>query len=96
VGAFLDPRRRHLHAVEEHGSVAGIGGPLEAQEVHGGGADEVRDEERRRMVVDVLGRAELLDHSVVHHHDLVAHLHGFELVVGDVDRGGAHAVVEGP
>ena len=49
---------------------------------------------RRRPVVDLLRRAELLDDAVVHHDDLVAHLHRLELVVGDVDRGRAHAVVQ--
>jgi hypothetical protein len=67
---------------------------VEAQEVHRRRADELGHEERRGLVVDVLGRAELLDHAVVHHDDLVAHLHGLELVVGDIDGRGPHPVVE--
>ncbi len=36
---------------------------------------------------------ELLDDAMVHDDDLVAHLHSLELVVRDIDSGGAHAVV---
>ena len=68
--------------------------PSKRQEVHRRRADEVGDEHRRRPVVDLLRPAELLDDAVVHHDDLVAHLHRLELVVGDVDRGRAHPVVQ--
>ena len=49
---------------------------------------------RRRPVVDLLRRAELLDDAVVHDRDLVGHRHGLELVVGDVDGGRLDAVVQ--
>ena len=45
-------------------------------------------------VVDLLRRAELLDHALVHDRDLVGHRHRFELIVGDVDRGRLDAVVQ--
>ena len=66
----------------------------EVEEVHRRRADEVGDEHRRRPVVDLLRRAELLDHAVVHHRDLVGHRHRLELVVGDVDGGRVDAVVQ--
>ena len=64
------------------------------QEVHRRRADEVGDEHRRRPVVDLLRRGELLDHAAVHHRDLVGHRHRLELVVGDVDGGRLDAVVQ--
>src|SRR4029079_2899724 len=41
-------------------------------------ADEARDEFRLRPVVDLLGRADLLDPAEVHHHDAVGHRHRLE------------------
>jgi hypothetical protein len=67
---------------------------VKPRKVHRRRADEIGHEHRRRLVIDVLRRAELLDHAMVHDHDLVAHLHGFQLVMGDIDRGRAHAVVQ--
>ncbi len=47
-----------------------------------------------RPVVDVLGRAGLLDLARVHHTDDVGGGHRLGLVVGDVDRGVAEGVVQ--
>ena len=47
-----------------------------------------------RLVVDLGGGADLLNAPLVHHHDLVGHLHGFFLVVGDDHGGDMHLVVE--
>ena len=58
-----------------------------------GRADEAGDEARRRVVVEFLRRADLLDAAVVHHHDAVGQRHRLDLVVGDVDRGGADRLV---
>src|SRR3712207_1554708 len=63
-------------------------------EVHGRRADESRDEDVIRSVVHPLRRVYLLHHTVFEHHDPVGHRHGFGLVVGDVDGGGADPVVE--
>ena len=41
------------------------------------GAHEGRDERRRRAVIDLLGRADLRDAALIHHHDAVRHGHGF-------------------
>jgi hypothetical protein len=64
------------------------------QEVHGRRADEAGDELVGRMVVQVQRAAGLLDAAVAHHHDLVAHGHGLDLVVRDVDGGGLQALVQ--
>src|SRR6516225_9000830 len=57
-------------------------------------ADETGDEFRARTLVDVLGRARLLDLARVHHRDNVGGGHRFRLVMGDVDRGVAVLVVQ--
>ena len=51
------------------------------------GADEAGGEDRGRVLVDVLGRAALLDHAVVHDRDPVAHAQRLVLVVGDEQEG---------
>ena len=57
-------------------------------------AEEVRDEERGRLVVDGLGRARLLDAAVVHDRDPVAHGERFLLVVRDEDERHAELVLK--
>ena len=64
------------------------------QEVHRRRADEARDEQIVRPVVELERRADLLDQAVVHDHDLVGHGHGLDLVVGDVDRRGLQPLVQ--
>ena len=46
------------------------------------------------MVVDLVGRADLLDPAVVHHHDAVGDLERLVLVVGDEHAGDVHLVVQ--
>ena len=46
------------------------------------------------LVVEIERRADLLDEAVVHHDDLVGHGHGFDLVVGDIDRGGLQPLMQ--
>ena len=68
--------------------------PSQHRKFIGGAADEAA---RRTCCAGSrrsLRAAGLLDHAVVHHDDLVAHRHRLELVVGDIDRGGAHPVVQ--
>jgi hypothetical protein len=48
-------------------------------------ADEVGDEKRLRVAVDVQRRAHLLDRAFIHHDDAVGHREGFLLVVRDHD-----------
>ena len=56
-------------------------------------ADEVGDEGVFGFVIDVLRGADLLDAAVVHDHDGVGHGEGLLLVMGDVDEGDAHGLL---
>ncbi len=58
-------------------------------------AQEAGHEGRRRPVVDLRRRTQLLDASGVHHRQPVGHGEGLGLVVGDVDGGHAHALQDG-
>jgi hypothetical protein len=61
----------------------------------GGAADETGDELVHRAARRcVSGSVDLLDVAMVHDDDAVAHGHGLDLVVGDVDHGGLQAVVQ--
>ena len=77
-------RQRHAVAGDEAAAVGAV--DPAGQHVHRRRADEARDEEVRRHVVEVERRADLLDAAVVHDDDLVGHGHRLDLVVGDVDR----------
>ena len=48
----------------------------------------------RGVVVELLRGADLLEQAVAHDRDPLAHRHGLDLVVGDVDHRGAEALVE--
>ena len=48
------------------------------------------------MVIDFLGRADLLDPSLVHHHDPVGQLERLFLIVSDEDAGDVQFVVQPP
>jgi hypothetical protein len=64
------------------------------QEIHRRRTDETADELRRRALV-YLGRcADLLSAAGVHHDHALGQGHRFDLVVGDIDAGGAEAAVE--
>src|SRR5262249_43260885 len=63
-------------------------------QVHRRHAQKASDEFVGRVVVDFGRRADLPQLAAVNHRDAVAHSHGFDLVVGDVDRGGAHGLLE--
>ena len=52
-------------------------------------AHEVGDEQRMRIEIDVLGRADLLDAALVHDDDAGGERKRFGLVVGDEDEGAA-------
>ncbi|MNV72913.1 hypothetical protein D3C71_1660330 [compost metagenome] len=57
-------------------------------------ADEAEDEGRNRMVVDLVGGADLFDRALAHHHHPVGQFQRLFLVVGDEDGGVAGAVVD--
>src|SRR3954468_17572243 len=79
------------HAVAElHTAV----GDRDLDEVHRRRADEAGDEEVRRAVVHVARGVDLLEQTVLEHGHAVAHRHGLDLVVGDVDGGDAETALE--
>ena len=64
------------------------------KEVHLRRADEARDEQVRRVVEDLLRRADLLDVAVAHDDDAVAEGHGLDLIVRDVDERGVDLLAQ--
>src|SRR5439155_839944 len=64
------------------------------EEVHRRRADESRDEEVRGPLVQRFWCIELLQLPVVHDGDAIAHGHCFDLIVGDVDRRPANALMK--
>ena len=88
----------------EHGALAAEQAQLDVpvrallarglDEVDGRVADEVRDEEAVRAVVDVQRRVILLQDAVVYEADLGGEGHGLHLVVRDVDEGAARVDVQ--
>src|SRR6476659_223000 len=83
-------RDRHGVAVQVDAAV----GDRDVHEVHGGGADEAGDEDVGRVVVHAARAVALLEDAVLEHRDAVAHRHGLDLVVRDVDRRDAEAALE--
>src|SRR5262245_42560423 len=63
-------------------------------QIHGRRAQEGGHEGVRGVIVDFFGRAQLPDITLVKYYDSVAHGHGFYLIVGHVDGGGADAPVK--
>ena len=57
-------------------------------------AEEVVDERRRRVIVDLVRTADLLDAAVVHHHHAVGDLERLFLIVGDEHAGDVDLVVQ--
>src|SRR5262249_27747627 len=57
-------------------------------------AHEACHERRRRTIVDLVGRADLLDLAAIQHHDAVGELDRLLLVVGNEDGGVTGAVVD--
>jgi hypothetical protein len=55
---------------------------------------EAGDEQVAGPVVKIERRADLLDTAVMHHHDLVGHGHGLDLVVSDVDGRGFQPLMQ--
>ena len=70
------------------------GGDLARDQVHRRVAEEARDEDVARPVVDLERRADLLQHALCHHRDAVGEGHRLDLVVGDVDGGDADLALQ--
>ena len=71
-----------------------LAGRPRRQQVHGRIAEEGRYEGVGGTPVDLERRAHLHDLAAVHDADAVAQRHGLDLVVGDVDHGGAEPAVQ--
>ncbi len=56
-------------------------------------ADKTEDEGGSRLVIDVVGGADLLDLALAHDAEAIGQFEGFFLIMGDEDRGVAGAVV---
>ena len=80
------------HRATAAGSPADL--PLAGEEAHGRAADEGGHEHAARAMVDLGRRAGLEHAAAVHDGDPVGHRHGLDLVVGDVDGGGADPLVQ--
>jgi hypothetical protein len=83
-----------LDVAELHDHVAVPRLERRLREIHGRRPDEARDEEVLGPVVDLRGRADLLQDAVPQHRDPVAHRHRLDLVVGDVDRRDAEPLLQ--
>src|SRR5580698_8301048 len=64
------------------------------KQIHRWRSEEGRDERVGGPVVELERGAHLLDAAAVHHHNLIAHRHGFDLVVGHINRGCFEPVLE--
>ena len=64
------------------------------ENVHPRRADEAGDEQVVRVLVEVEGRADLLDPAGIQHRDAVGQRHRLHLVVGDVDHRRAQRLVQ--
>ena len=88
------PARRRVRPIRTAGAPSTVvtrGG----DDVHRRRADELRDEQVDRMLVQLDRRAALHDPAVAHHRRPVAHRHRLDLIVRDVERRDPHELVEG-
>ena len=90
-GAHMRAVRR---AVEQESADAKAAAGFRHRAEHVDLADEIGDERRRRLSIDLLRRADLLDHSLIHDHDAVRHRQRLFLIVGDHDRRHAEALLQ--
>ena len=80
----------HLPERQPEPGFGGGGG----EEVHRGRSDETGDEEVRRRVVQLVGRADLLGIAAAQDHHPISQRHGLGLVVSHVDGGGAQSLLQ--
>ena len=57
-------------------------------------ADEVRYEGVLRLIINILWRSDLLNGALVHDHDGVGHGQSLLLIVGHIDEGDAHLLLD--
>ena len=83
LGHAVDFRHVDMRAVDRHVGHARQHAAAHFQEIHRRAADEARDEQAAREVVDAFGVVGLQDLALVHHDDLIGKRHRLVLVVGD-------------
>lgn len=69
-------------------------GHITVEKIHGRGADETGDEHIVGFVVEIEGFIDLQNVPLFHDADTIAHGHGLDLVVGDINHGGPEAGME--
>ena len=88
------PRERNIDVLAAEAPAVGRGLERASDQVHGRGAEERRDEDVGRSAIDLLRRSDLLQHSVAHHRDPMAHRHRLDLVVRHVHGRDPEPLVE--
>src|SRR6267378_4036348 len=88
-------RDGQVHAAADRDSEPGaVSRQAAGEKIHRRRSDEARDKLVRRFVVELQGRADLLDAARIHDHDLVRHGHRLDLVVSHVDRRRLQSLVQ--
>ena len=67
---------------------------IRMKKVHCRRPHEIRDEQVRRCQIDLVRRADLLDDTFTHHHDLGGKRHRLDLVMRDIDHRGPEALMQ--
>ncbi len=86
----LDARHRQVDPGPAQAPIASH----DAREAHRRAPDEAGHEHVRGALVELARRADLLEPAAVHHRDAIAHCHRLDLVVRDVDGGGADLLLQ--
>src|SRR3954470_15360845 len=63
-------------------------------QVHRRRTEERGDESIGRIVVELMRGPDLTDPALLHDRDAIAHAHGLDLVVGDIDRRRSYPALE--
>ena len=90
-------RRRHREGEpvgQAHGQPAAVLHDTARQQIHRRRADEGGDKPGLWRMVDLMRRADLVDAPGVHDDDAIGQGHRFDLVVGDVNRGRRHLLMD--
>ncbi len=67
---------------------------LAIDEVHRWRADKARNKHIGRTIIEIERRTDLLHQTIAHDDDLVCHGHGFDLIVGHINRGGLQTLMQ--
>ena len=69
---------------------------LKIKKIHWRRSDKLCNKLSCRPIIDTLWNAKLFDNAMVHHNNLVPHLHSLKLVMGHVNSGCVHPVMQCP